>query len=289
MKRLALLCLVLLTGCITPNVEPAMDTATVPPVVPAATATAEVYRLMPISGQNLTRSADGMMMVDVPAGEFQMGSEQGKDSNPVHAVYLDEFWIDQTEVTNGMYSKCVQMGLCTPPILKGSAFREHYFDDPQYADFPVVYVSLHQARAYCSWAGARVPTEAEWEKAARGTDGRNYPWGNEPPTCDLANYQGCNLDTVAVGSFPANASPYGALDMAGNVWEYVNDWYGEAYYSASPRENPAGPEVGDGGYGLLRGGGWSEAAMYLYAWYRLDDGPDNMYPNYGFRCAVSGK
>jgi eukaryotic-like serine/threonine-protein kinase len=262
-----------------------------PPIKPTLIPTvAPVARLEPVSGLNYLRQADGMKMVDVPAGEFHMGSEMSlkdKDERPIHLVYLDEFWIDQTEVTNGMYAKCVSAGNCQQPIKSSSSFRSSYYDNPQFADYPVIYVSWYAASAYCAWAGGRLPSEAEWEKAARGTDERTYPWGNTPPSCSLANYQGCKIDTAAVASYPDGASPYGVLDMAGNVWEFVNDWYGETYYSQSPSSNPQGPASGDGNYSVLRGGSWVESEDFLRSSYRLDDGRDNMYPKFGFRCASS--
>jgi formylglycine-generating enzyme required for sulfatase activity len=243
-----------------------------------------------IPGSNYLRPVDEMRMVDVPAGEFRMGSTESfidHDERPVHTIYLDEYWIDQTEVTNGMYAKCVTSGACQPPIVFGSSFRSSYYDNSQFTDYPVIYISWYAASAYCAWAGGRLPSEAEWEKAARGTDERTYPWGNSPPSCSLANYQGCKNDTVAVGSYPAGASPYGVLDMAGNVWEFVKDWYGETYYSQSPASNPQGPAIGDGNYVVLRGGSWVESKNFLRSAYRLDDGRDNMYPKFGFRCAGS--
>jgi formylglycine-generating enzyme required for sulfatase activity len=244
-------------------------------------------RAEPTPGSNWLRPADGMLMVDVPAGNFNMGSNDGSDAEPVHTVYLDEYWIDQTEVTNGMFEKCVIAGACQPPILSSSSFRSSYFGNSQFADYPVIYISWNDASAYCVWMGSRLPSEAEWEKAARGTDERTYPWGDTPPSCSLANYQGCANDTVAVGSYPAGASPYGALDMAGNVWEFVNDWYGETYYSQSPVSNPQGPTSGDGNYVVLRGGSWNVSKTFLRSAYRLDDGPGNQYPVFGFRCSRS--
>jgi eukaryotic-like serine/threonine-protein kinase len=286
----------LLLGACTPatiqatSIPPAtilIPTPTIVILTPTLTSLPQ-WTIEPATGLNYLRPADGMQMMDVPAGEFMMGSNDlDGDEKPVHKVFLDEFWIDQTEVTNGMYAKCVSEGACKPPIRSSSSFRDSYFDNPKFVDYPVIYVSWEAAKGYCAWAGGKLPSEAEWEKAARGTDERTYPWGNETPTCELANYSGCQIDTVAVGSYPDAASPYGVLDMAGNVWEFVSDWYGELYYSQSPASNPPGPASGDGGYVVLRGGSWVEAIDYQGSAYRLDDGPENMYVNFGFRCASS--
>jgi len=202
---------------------------------------------------------DGMVMVYVPEGEFEMGtSDEQRDrlieeniwdsryndnEQPVHTVYLDAFWIDQTEVTNGQYALCVADGACQEPHSSASKTRISYYGNPEFKDYPVTYVDWYMAEAYCAWAGRRLPSEAEWEKTARGTDERLYPWGDEIDST-LANYGGYsreNSDTTAVGSYPNGASPYGALDMAGNVWEWVADVYDFTYYSNSPTENPLGP------------------------------------------------
>ena len=175
--------------------------------------------------------AGGMVMVYVPEGRFLMGSAPGNadadsDEFPQHEVYLDAFWIGQTEVTNGMYAQCADAGACEPPrITTNSATRSSYYGNPSYMDYPVIYVSWDQAQAYCAWAGGRLPTEAEWEKAARGAEGtRTYPWG-EGISCPRANFAGCEGDTTRAGSYPAGASLYGALDMAGNVAEWTASAY----------------------------------------------------------------
>jgi formylglycine-generating enzyme required for sulfatase activity len=215
-------------------------------------------------------------MVYVPAGEFIMGSDEGSsDEQPVHTVYLDAFYIDRTEVTNTQYQECVEAEAC------GTPSSTIFYDDADYAQHPVVYVSWNDADAYCRWAGKRLPTEAEWEKAARGTDGRTYPWG-EGIDCDRAQYDECDFGTVPVGSKPKGTSLYGALDMAGNVWEWVADWYDFGYYIRSPDRNPPGPDPG--GYRVLRGGSWRDLQWYARCACR---GPSIRRKNndVGFRCA----
>jgi eukaryotic-like serine/threonine-protein kinase len=183
-----------------------------------------------------------------------------------------------------MYAKCVSAGACARPYLSRSASHSSYYGDLQYADYPVIYVDWNQATAYCKWAGRRLPSEAEWEKAARGTDGRKYPWGDADRNCGRANYGECNIgDTTAVGTYPASASPYGAVDMAGNVWEWVNDWYGS--YGSSYASNPAGPPYGM--YRVVRGGAWRDLGQFVRASGRLAYDPLLRDVNIGFRCARS--
>ena len=181
---------------------------------------------------------DDMVLVYVPEGDFLMGSNDTEihDAQPQHTVYLDAFWIDQTEVTNGMYEKCVEAGACEPPSKTMSKTRDSYYGNSQYADYPVIFIDFYSAETYCEWVERRLPTEAEWEKAARGTDGQEYPWG-EGIDSSLANYGDNVGDTTEVGSYPDGASPYGALDMAGNVEELVADRYEKDYYSSSPDAN----------------------------------------------------
>ncbi|HPL80999.1 MAG TPA: bifunctional serine/threonine-protein kinase/formylglycine-generating enzyme family protein, partial [Anaerolineaceae bacterium] len=174
-------------------------------------------------GSTLVREKDGMEMVYVPEGTFTMGSNNVDYEKPAREVYLDAYWIDKYEVSNAQYKICVEAGECNEPQ---STDR---YNNSNYANHPVVNVDWHQASAYCEWAGGRLPTEAEWEKAARGPNGNKYPWGNDSPSCSLVNYGGCIDDTTVVGSYPAGASYYGAMDMAGNVWEWVNDWWSGRY------------------------------------------------------------
>ena len=229
------------------------------------------------------REQDGMEMVFVPAGEFAMGSDDGSESEkPVHIVELDGFWIDQTEVTSGMYAQCVDAGACSPQ----EESNPTQVDTARYDVYPVINVSWFQANDYCNWIGGRLPTEAEWEKAARGDDGRLYPWGDDEPTCRLANYWTCVNRISAVGSYPAGASPYGALDMAGNVWEWTADWYAEDYYSLSSSKNPLGAETGE--LRVLKGDSWWGSNPYIGSMSsRFPAYPDEGSDDYGFRCVIS--
>jgi len=243
-------------------------------------------------GSIWTSPLDLMVMVYVPEGDFSMGSNNWRlDEQPVHTVYLDAFWIDQIEVTNRMYTLCMAEGACLTPA------NSSYCGSSGFDNCPVANVDWNMAEAYCRWAGRRLPTEAEWEKAARGTDGRTYPWGNSSPTCSLATLLNLGygtslceseswLELTIGGSHPAGASPYGALDMAGNVWEWVNDWYSASYYSQSPEGNPTGPASGN--YHVLRGVSWMQNIESVRSAYRFGFG-DNYdvggHLGIGFRCA----
>jgi formylglycine-generating enzyme required for sulfatase activity len=237
---------------------------------------------MPVSPEQVrTSSRDGMEQVFVPAGEFIMGTnEEGLQKNrPAHKVMLNDYWIDQVEVTNAMYALCVEAGVCTLPVIE----RNPYYGHSRYRNYPVVYVTWYDAEAYCQWAGRRLPTEAEWEKAARGTDRRSYPWGNDLPDESLANFNlniGALLD---VHRYPLGASPYGVLNMAGNVREWVADWFHEFYYIVSPGENPQGPPSGK--TKSLRGGSFDDSYSQVRAFNRFEHAPASPGINRGFRCA----
>ncbi len=265
--------------------------------------------MAPLETVSMVWPADESEMVFVPVGSFKMGSayddkEAYQSEMPVHDVILDAFWIDRTEVTTGMYTKCVDAGACEVPNIAGqpivtSRTRSEYYGNPEYANYPVIYVNWYQATDYCSWTGKRLPTEAEWEKAARGTDGRKYPWGNANISGKRLNYADRNTDfqwtialfddgyadTAPVGNYPDGASPYGALDMAGNVWEWVSDWFADDYYKNSPTENPAGPADGD--YKVLRGGSWQNSNFGIRPTMRSRINPNISYGYVGFRCAIS--
>jgi formylglycine-generating enzyme required for sulfatase activity len=231
-----------------------------------------------------------MVMVYVPAGGFGMGNAKGDASEkPAHTVILEAYWIDKIEVTNGRYTKCVQAGACQPPYSLSSATRSSYYGNPQYSEYPVIHVDWNQARSYCEWAGGHLPSEAQWEKAARGTNGRMYPWGNTSPDGSSENFISKIEDTTTAGNFPAGASPYGALDMAANVWEWVADWYDSTYYAKSPENDPQGSASGQ--YRVLRGGawGWGSTDPYLRATYRFWNLPEKSTDFTGFRCSRSAK
>ncbi len=241
-------------------------------------------------GDTWTRPADGMVMVYVPAGEFQMGSAEGDDDEePVHTVALDAFWLDRTEVTNAQFQKFVNAtGYETLAEPFGVDWKHPEGPNSQAVNsHPVVLVSWHDAVAYCEWAGARLPTEAEWEYAARGPKGLTYPWGNEWD-CSRGNFAtDCGSDTYSrtapVGSFPGGASWVGALDLAGNVAEWVADWYGS--YPSGRQVNPTGPQSGDSR--VRRGGSWGYTEFSMRGAYRFWDWPAALAEDWGFRCGVS--
>ena len=276
-----------LTPTLTYTFTPATISSPTPTLIPSPTLTP-----IPPLGIGSTRvsSKDSMVQVYVPAGQFWMGSDKSKDPNaedkelPQHLVDLDAYWIDQTEVTNAMYVHCEVDGLCAPTYSSGSQTRSSYLGNQHFDNVPVIFVTWDDAQAYCDWAGRRLPSEAEWEKAARGTDGRIYPWAGALD-CSNANYAGCTGDTTAVGSYPAGASPYGALDMAGNVWEWVADWYSAAYYQNSSGYNPEGPS--SGAARVTRGGSWFFDSILARSAARRQGPPSYAGVDLGFRCASS--
>lgn len=291
----------------TQTVQEPTSTPPEPTLTPTLDATAT-----PSIGSSRVIEIDGMVQVYVPAGEFTMGTDDADAKKsleggvaypeiPMHKVYLDGYWVDKYEVTTGQYASCVDAGACENPHLftSGDAelphYRPKYFRNPEYRNYPVIWVSWYQGTGYCKWAGRRLPTEAEWEKAARGTDGRRYAWGNDPLSSTVANL--CDIDcplpqangeyndgfpvTAPVGSLPDGASPYGAMDMAGNVWEWTSSLIMDYPYNATDgREDPnvVGKRV-------WRGGSWTNGYWWMRASLRYRS--VDWYQNYnlGFRCA----
>ncbi|MBN8580334.1 MAG: SUMF1/EgtB/PvdO family nonheme iron enzyme [Anaerolineae bacterium] len=249
----------------------AIPSSTSAPATQTATATVEISSTATPTAAptNIRISAkDGMTQLYIPAGTFTMGGMdvyRENDEQPAHEVTLNAFWMDQVEVTNGMYGLCVQAGICRPPVEVRSDNREEYFGNPEFNDYPVVFVTWYDADVYCTWSGRRLPTEAEWEYAARGNDKRNYPWGDELPNEYTANFMNLVGDTTRVGSYAEGASPFGVLDLSGNVWEWVADRYRPDYYSKSTAENPQGPTEDEvfNTFRVIRGGSFQEDGLFL--------------------------
>ncbi|OYT19504.1 MAG: hypothetical protein CCU26_11245 [Nitrospira sp. UW-LDO-01] len=240
-------------------------------------------------------SKDGTPTVLVPAGPFPMGvppgdRDGGRDEYPRHEVFLDSFLIDQFEVTNGRYIEFVKSTGHRVPQNQTNPTRNLWQGDSiteSVAERPVINVDWFDADAYCKWAGKRLPTEAEWEKAAKGTSDRRFVWGNVEPTAKHLNYNQRWIGEktlMPVGSYEAGKSPYGAYDMAGNVWEWVNDWYDARYYEKSPERNPKGPETGL--KKVIRGAGWQNETPTVRIFTRVESDPTMRNESTGFRCAT---
>ena len=239
-------------------------------------------------GWTYHREADNMVMVYVPGGSFVMGSEKDfpgaiGDETPHHRVTLSGFWIDKTPVTNDQYKLCVADHNCRSPRSTNSWHRESYYDNPTFADHPVLFVNWNDASAYCNWAGAKLPTEAQWEYAARGPNSYIYPWGNSSPKNTLSNWSQPGGDTSSVNSHPDGASWVGALEMAGNVWEWTADWYGE--YTDETLVDPSGPDRGR--RKVTKGGSFLNGVEGVRSAGRNPLTPDfDDNPYIGFRCAA---
>jgi formylglycine-generating enzyme required for sulfatase activity len=244
----------------------------------------------------------GVPMALIPGGEFQMGSYNGDDDEmPVHTVYLDAFYMDVYEVSIARYAECVSAMACQPPPDSSSSTRSSYYGNPRYADYPVIRVDWDMAKTYCEWRGGELPTEAQWEKAARGKlQGMEYPWGNEKPVCEKVAQNGANSydcttkDPEPVGSYSPN--DYGLFDMAGNVWEWVWDWYSDSYYSSQPPlKNPLGPAKSDfknpfnpanNDFRVIRGGAWDSFLNDLRVAVRNAQSQTYKFDHtIGFRCS----
>ena len=308
----SLMIVLIITACAPATSAPAPTTTPVP-----ATSTATIISTPTLGiGSTLTSDKDGMTLLYVPAGDFMMGNDADDalaecqkfrsdcqlgwftDERPPHSVHVDDFWIDQTEVTNAMYAKCVADGICKEPTDKWSYSHPSYYDNPEFDRYPVIFVDWNMAKTYCEWAGRRLLTEAEWEKAARGENASVYPWsdtfdGSLVNFCDTnctfddgnKSFNDGFADVAPVGSYPSGKSVYGALDMAGNVWEWVADWYGARFYSNSPFSNPLGPASGQ--YRVLRGGSWYSNINFVRSADRLGHPPTNSDFFIGFRCSRS--
>ena len=270
--------------------------------VPAITAEVAVPSPTSASEAEVVRisSIDGMPQVFIPAGILHMGGydvRASPDEFPGHDVTLHAYWMDQLEVTNAMYALCVNAGICTLPQDIGTARIAKYFNEPEFNDYPVIFVAWVQAKTYCEWAQRRLPTEAEWERAARGDDMRTFPWGEDKPDWRFANFNMLVRDTSRVGSYAMGASPFGVLDMAGNVAEWTNDFYDFDYYLTSPLENPLGPDSSSSLNRVARGGSFGDAEINLRVSRRLPVTGSNLNvapgsesylgessPRIGFRC-----
>ena len=225
---------------------------------------------------------DRSVLMLVPAGTFVRGSGVG-DAGPQRRIHLDAFYIDRREVSCARYRECVVAGKCSMP---GRDHKDCTYGHAGLGGYPVNCVNWSQADAFCRWAGKRLPTEAEWEKAARGADERVFPWGNGPPNCNLTQYLKCDGRPFPVASFADVASPNGAVQMAGNVWEWVADWYGARYYKSSPIKNPQGPPSGT--YRVLRGGSYRSTDFFLTTTHRNKSAGNRQGRDHGFRCAMDG-
>jgi serine/threonine-protein kinase len=306
----SLMIVLIIKACAPATSAPAPTTTPVP-----ATSTATIIPTPTLGiGSTLTSDKDGMTLVFVPAGEFTMGRDADDavaecqkfssdcdrgyftNEDPPHSVHVDAFWIDQTEVTNKMYALCVEAGVCQEPTSTGSDTHSNYYGNPEFDNYPVIHVDWNMAKTYCEWAGRRLPTEAEWEKAARGENASVYPWGD---TFDgsLVNFCDTNCssywanksfndgfaDVAPVGSYPSGKSVYGALDMAGNVWEWVSSLDRPYPYDATDgRENLDSSDTR-----LVRGGSWYYNDVIVRAALRGRLDPSYADYNIGFRCSRS--
>lgn len=239
----------------------------------------------------VTAAVNPLDMVYVPAGYSMMGAEPGDltaetNAKPNHLIYLDPFYIDVHEVTNSDYAICVAAGACKEPEITDSKTRKGYYWNTMYANFPVVNVTWQDAVDYCSFVEKRLPTEAEWERAARGVeDNRRYPWGDSSPKSVNLNISKIPGDTERVSIYNGGISPYGAMDMLGNVSEWVSDWYDEVWYSNNETENPKGPSFGT--EKTVRGSSFETSLPNIHVVSRFGMSPENYSNSVGFRCALS--
>jgi formylglycine-generating enzyme required for sulfatase activity len=265
-----------------PNLVPTESPPTL--VSPSPVLPTDVSTLVPVvlAGPQAGSSmawVDGSVLMYVPAGDFTMGS--GASDAPQRTVALDGYWIYQTEVTKSMYAYCVSIGACAPPA-QANIVQE--YQNPFYSNYPMVAVTWDMASNYCAWAGGGLPSEAQWEKAARGASGAQYPWGDDDPDCSLGNFNGCVGALTDSTAFPDSASPFGVLDMAGNVFEWVNDYYAESYFSSAPAVNPTGPESGE--FRVVRGSSFESPASQAAVTIRRPGANAFSSHDLGFRCVI---
>jgi len=258
----------------------------------AADSPAGLVDVEPVAGSTI-KWFDFSEFVYVPDGEFVMGRNrpEGGDDTPAHTVLLGGFWIHQAEVTNQQYAACVLAGECAPPARYPKI--PYWFENPAYANAPVTGVNWEQAATYCAWIDARLPSEAEWEKAAHGpalaSDSQAlFPWGDQEPACDLLNFNNClePSQPVSVRTYAAGISPFKLLDTSGNAFEWVQDWYARDYYQISPLSNPTGPDTGT--LRVYRGGGYDSPPAEVRPDARFALEPQKHTPNLGFRCVLLG-
>ncbi len=280
-----LLFMLLLAACGPKDAEPTATPDDIPSanaekteVLPTPTSETFMINLAGPDIGTIMEWVDGSLMVYIPSGEFIMG--QGGEDNPEHTVYLRDFWIYRTKVTNQMYAGCVAAGGCSAPENEPA----DYYLDPEHAEEPIIGVNWEQAATYCSWVEGALPTEAQWEKTARGPDGNIYPWGDSAPNCDLLNFDSCLGSVSNVTDFPAGQSYYEALDMAGNTFEWVLDWYDPTYYEASPSDDPYGPELGE--VKSVRSSSFESAAQQVPVANRFFLDPEKKRTDLGFRCVL---
>lgn len=221
---------------------------------------------------------DGSILVAVPGGPFIMGYSYA--DNPKREVTVSDFWIYSSEVTNQQYALCVAAGQCTPPAKD----KNPDFGNYRFINLPVVGVDYDQAASYCKFVNGRLPTEAEWEKAARGPDGNLFPWGNSAPSCSLLNYNFCKGKTIDIQSYPDGVSYYGAFDMSGNVREWVADWYSAKYHQLGEVQDPLGPQLGE--KRTIRSSSFADSADSAISAHRFSLKPIEALPDLGFRCVV---
>lgn len=275
----------ILSACGGATPTPLVIVVTATPLPPTESALEPTATLAPIALGGAQRAQsmkwiDGGSLIYIPFSDFSMGN--GDFNAPIHNVTLDDYWMYAAKVTNRMYAQCVAVGACGAPAQE---LGGPVYSNPEFSNHPVVGVTWEQAQTYCAWAGGSLPTEAQWEKAARGEAANPYPWGSADPACDIVNFSYCNGSTSEVTAFKNGVSAYGLYDMAGNVFEWTADWYGESYYNESALVNPTGPQSGD--YRVIRGSSFESYPDQMNLAIRHFNSPSNHRRDIGFRCVVA--